>query len=543
MYEIKDDSLALKIDSDQSDDCRERTYLFENTGKLLSVQQNVEFFYTLLLASLSGAISVLAWAPFSWWPLAFVGYACLFWLLLNSQTILRASLLGFAFGFGLHLFGSGWVFGALHSKTGMALIPSVLSILVFVTYLALFTAIPCLIWRYSLKKQKSNNLGSRDCIPVSLKGVLFFAALLMLGEWARSILFNGFTSLALGYSLIDTWLSGYAPVIGLYGLSWIGFVISGALVALITRYRVASNLIFVVGVTGVGIALTQVTWSQPSGVPLRYRLIQSNIAQERKFDPLYVRQQTHRLVDIIERNPADLIVTPETAFPMFLNELPGDALSRLQQFSQRTGSNVFMGIASIAANSDGYNSMVRIAPNQSGIDQYNKILLMPFGEYSPAGFGWFTHSLSIPLKDLSAGASDQAPFSLGSQRIGTLICHEDLTGQAARHWLPAVTLLINPSNLAWFEGSLAITQRLQIVRMRALESGRPILRVTNTGITAQIDNRGVVIASLPEAKEGVLVGTIQPVSGLTPYMRMGDWFAVLGSMASLLFFGLIYRRR
>ena len=328
---------------------------------------------------------------------------------------------------------------------------------------------------------------------------------------------------------------------GIYGLSWIGFFFSGVLVALMSRYRVPLNLFFVVGFTGIGFYLTHFSWTEAYGEPLRYRLIQSNIAQERKFDPLYVRQQTNRFVDIIERKAADLIVTPETAFPMFLNELPGDALSRLQQFSRRTGSNVFIGIASIAANSDGYNSMVQIAPNQGGIDQYNKILLMPFGEYSPIGFGWFTHSLSIPLKDMSAGDLDQAPFTIGSQRVGTLICHEDLTGQAMRHWLLDATLLINPSNLAWFEGSLAIPQRLQIVRMRALESGRPILRVTNTGITASIDSRGRVLASLPASKEDVLVGEVQPMHGLTMYARLGDWLVVLFSALTFLLLGFVHR--
>jgi len=509
----------------------------------------MRFLVAVAIAGLSGALSVLGWAPFGWWPLALLGYASLFWLVLNCQTAMRACLLGLAFGFGLHLFGSGWVFGALYNKTGMALVPSALSILVFVVYLALFTAVSCLFWylfcRVSLKRNMNIVLADRNPLPSSVGAIAAFAALLTMGEWARSVFFNGFTSLSLGYSLIDTWLSGYAPVAGLYGLSWIGLCISGVLVVLINSHRTvkAAGLIFIVGITTIGLALNQVVWTQSSGPPLSYRLIQSNIAQERKFDPLYVRQQTQRLVDIIVRDPADLIVTPETAFPMFLNELPGDALSRLQQFSQRTGSNVFMGIASIAANSDGYNSVVRIAPNQSEIDQYNKVVLMPFGEYSPTGFGWFTHSLSIPLKDMSAGASDQTPFSIGSQRIGTLICHEDLTGQVARHWLPAATLLINPSNLAWFEGSLAITQRLQIVRMRALESGRPILRVTNTGITAQIDNRGRVIALLPEAKEDVLVGAIQPVRGVTPYVHLGDWPVVLGSAIFLLLFGFIRLKR
>lgn len=499
----------------------------------------MNFSVSLALAGLSGAISVLAWAPFGWWPIALVGYACLLSLVINSQTTLRASLLGLAFGFGLHLFGSGWVFGALHYKTGMALIPSIFSVVIFVLYLASFTAVPALCWSSLFQRNKTI---PRDSMPLSFAAIAAFAGLLTLGEWARSLFFNGFTSLALGYSLIDTWWQGYVPVVGLYGLSWVGFCVSGVLLAILKKYFIATGIVFLVFITGIGLALNQAAWTQPSGAPLTYRLIQSNIAQERKFDPLYVRQQTLRLVDIIENQAADLIVTPETAFPMFLNELPGDALSRLQQFSHRTGSHVFMGIASIAANADGYNSVVRIAPDQR-IDQYNKVMLMPFGEYSPTGFGWFTDSLRIPLKDMSAGSRDQAPFDVGAQRIGALICHEDLVGQETRRWLPDATLLLNPSNLAWFEGSLAISQRLQIVRMRALESGRPVLRVTNTGITAYIDHRGRVKNQLSAASEGVLSGTVQPAQGLTPYARFGDWAALAVSALSLLLFSAANRLR
>ncbi|MEN6586314.1 MAG: apolipoprotein N-acyltransferase [Sulfuricella sp.] len=500
--------------------------------------------FSFALSSLIGALSVLGWEPFGWWPIPLFGYAVLLWLVWNTRTAWQAWLLGLAFGMGLHLFGSGWVLGALHSKVGMGLIPAVLSTLIFVIYLAMFTAVPCFLAAVLFKRNKHCVPAFSNSLASSFAVVGTFSALLTLGEWARGLFFNGFTSLALGYSLINTGLAGYAPVLGLYGLSWNGFYVSGMLVALMTGSRNvrAASLTAIVFIAGTGLALNQIVWTEPFGAPLRYRLIQSNVAQERKFDPLYMRQQTQRLAAMIESRPADLIVTAETAFPMFLNELPDETFSSLQQFSQRTGSHLFLGIATIAANSDGYNSVIHIDPDPGRIVQYNKVRLMPFGEYTPAGFGWFADSLAIPLKDLSAGGSDQVPFVTGMQRIGTLICHEDLTGQEMRRWLPAATLLLNPSNLAWFEGSLAIGQRIQIVRMRALESGRPILRVTNTGITAQIDSRGRVLGRLPQAVEGVLTGAIQPVQGLTPYARWGDWPVVLASAMLVLFAGRFRRR-
>lgn len=490
----------------------------------------------MTLAVISGGISVLGWAPFAWWLLPVLAYAVLFRLLLNTRTALQAGLLGLAFGLGLHLIGHGWVLDALHRKSGMALAPAVAGTLIFVAYLALFSSLPCLIWR----SIANASVGNRPAGTPS--SVAAFASLMTLAEWARSLPFNGFTSLSLGYSLIDTWLAGYAPVAGVYGLSWLGYCFSGSLVLLPTPRR-ARPALFLAAVVGSGAALLQFDWVEAAGRPLSYRLIQSNVPQERKFDPLLRSSQMQRLVEDIEQESADLVITPETAFTVFFNQLPGGTLSQLQHFSRGTGSHLFLGIATVTANAEGHNSVIHISPGTTRILQYDKVRLMPFGEYSPAGFDWFSAALDIPLKDLRPGTSDQQPFRVGAQSIGTLICHEDLIGEESRRWLPSATLFINPGNLAWFEGSLAIAQRLQIIRLRALESGRPILRATNTGVTAQIDHRGQVIKRLPERQEGTLSGEVQPMHGLTPYARFGDWPVVFGSGLTALLFCLTKRRR
>jgi len=317
---------------------------------------------------------------------------------------MQAGLLGLAFGLGLHLIGHGWVLDALHRKSGMALAPAMGSTLIFVSYLALFSSLPCLIWRMMVKAFAGNRpLGT-------LGSSAAFASLMTLFEWARSLPFNGFTSPSLGYSLIDTWLAGYAPVAGVHGLSWLGYCSSGALALLLSQRR-SSPALFVVAVVASGIALDRSDWVRATGKPLSYRLIQSNVVQERKFDPLYARLQMRRLEDNIEREPADLIITPETAFPVFFNELPGGILSQLQHFSQGSGSHLLLGFATSAANAEGHNSVIHIAPETSRIQQYDKLRLMPFGEYSPAGFSWFSAALDIPLKDLRAGTSDQQHFS------------------------------------------------------------------------------------------------------------------------------------
>ncbi len=497
---------------------------------------NNQFSIPIAVAGIAGAFSVLAWAPFGWWWAALLGYGLLFWLLTNSRNSAQACWLGFVFGLGLHVSGHGWVTASLYTKVGMSGLPAALGSIAFMAYMASFSAVPAWLWH-----RMTDTMRSGGALQTTM-AVLAFCSLLTVGEWLRSLLFNGFTSLSLGYALIDTWLDGYVPLFGLYGVSWIGYGTS-ALVALtvIRRNMPACAAILLAAAFGSGLALREIDWVQPAGPPLGFRLIQSNVKQEKKFDPSFVRAQVDHLAATIQAEPADLIVTAETAFPVFLNELPPGTLSNLQQFSTRTASHLFLGIATEVAGGNGANSVVHIRPGKSAMDQYNKVRLMPFGEYSPIGFGWFTGALHIPLKDLTAGTPDQLPFTAKSARIGALICHEDLTGQGLLRWLPTVTLLLNPSNLAWFEGSLAIEQRLQIVRMRARESGRPILRVTNAGITAHVDHAGRVLNLLPEKQNGVVRGQVQPMQGSTPYSRLGDYTILLVCGLSLSI-GQIFRR-
>jgi apolipoprotein N-acyltransferase len=500
------------------------------------------------LTFMAGALSVLAWAPYGWYILAFAGYGLLFHALNNSYGARSALLIGAAFGFGLHLAGHSWVFAALHGKAGLGMIAASLSTAVYIGYLSAFTALPCAL--YSLLARRATGLASA-AHPWSR--CLAFAGLLTIGEWARTLFFNGFTSLSLGYSLIDTWLAGYGPIIGVYGLSWAGFLTASLISTACSRhgtdrrkrtvFLIASLCVFLAG----GL-LKNIVWTEPYGPPVSYRLIQSNIRQAVKFDPRLVQRHAHQIADMILQEPADVIVTPETAFPMFLNELPSELLPRFQDFARRTRTNIFLGVATAAANSDGYNSLLQLSPdNGSGqMGRYDKVRLMPFGEYTPAGFSWFTRSLSIPLKDLTAGEEYQIPFSISRPgatiKAGTLICHEDLVGRDARDRAMSSNILFNPSNLSWFDGTLAVDQRLQIVRMRALEIGRPILRVANTGITAEIDAAGKVIKSLDASMDGVLTGRAQPTQGTTLYAQYGDVLilvvAALGIFISLYFLNL-----
>lgn len=472
-------------------------------------------------------------------------YATLFWILLQANSVMRATAFGLAFGIGLHGFGHGWIFTALHDKVGLGLMGSSLSTLIFILYNATFTAVPCGLFSYLRLKGRAQPKASTTLTTFIL--TTSFASVLALGEYGRTLFFNGFTSLSLGFSLVDTWFAGFAPIGGVYLVSWVGFLVASLLVLLIDHGSRRSIVLAAMGaLIGVGWYLSGVNWVYPMGSPLSFRLLQSNVSQEKKFDPQYQAQHAEHLTQLIEQHTADIIATPETAFPLFLHQLPVGMLARLQGFSERGASHLMLGIATIKADSDGYNTVLHISPSEQapgagapvGISQYRKVHLMPFGEYSPMGFGWFTRNLAIPLKDLGVGPSDQSPFTVGAQRLGTLICHEDFVGVDARRWVQGTqdaTILINPSNLAWFDGTLAIEQRIQIVRMRALEVGRPILRVANTGVTAYIDPFGKIKARLPTGEESVLSGYVQGFSGMTLYGQWGDGLLLFLLLSSLLF--------
>lgn len=486
----------------------------------------------ILITICSGAVSVAGWSPVSVWPLIPLAYLLLLRALTGCHTWRRAAAHGVAFGLAQHIAGHGWLFGALNTHAGLSAAAAAGATLFAAGVLAAPTALACLLW-FALSR------GPRPAHAVgdlATRHALAFALLMTLAEWTRSLPFNGLTSLSLGYGLIDTWFAGLAPLTGIYGVSLVGYLAAGlCLAALADTSRMRNARIGGLAALLVTcLAAGQIPWTQPHGPALSFSLIQTGVAQQDKFRDDRLQHVLSSLIEQIERSPADIVLTPETAVPTAFDRLAGDPLARLQASGRTHSSHLFLGIATTSPTSEGFNSIVHLDPWSSSLTRYDKTRLMPFGEYTPAGFGWFTRQLRIPLKDLSAGSPHQAPFVVRGRRLGSMICHEDFIGEDARRWLPDTSILLNPSNLAWFDGSLAIDQRLDVVRMRALETGRPVLRAANTGITAHIGPDGTVIDRLPEGIAGELRGDVLPHSGMTPFARWGDYPTVLVSVAGLL---------
>lgn len=473
-----------------------------------------------IAAALLGAAHALAFAPWNHGWLQVLALAALFALADSARSPRRAALAGFAFGLGWFGVGVSWVYISMHVYGGMWAWLAALATAAFAALLAAFPALA--LW-----------VGTRFVPPSPLRPLLALPAAWAASEWLRGVLFTGFPWLASGYAHTDTPLAGFAPIVGVYGLTLLAALAAGALVALLrhrSRPAAASAIAVLVALVGGGEALRRVEWTQAVGAPIRVRLVQGNIPQNLKFGPEGL-QRAHdtyiRLMRAGER--ADLVVLPESVFPLPLAYLPDHVTRDLLDFTDSRASALVFGIFVEDPPGRYYNSAIGLAPGVRP-QRYSKRHLVPFGEFIPWGFRWFVERMAIPIGDQERGPKYQPPMSLAGQRIAVNICYEDLFGaEIIDAWTDpgnAPTLLLNLSNLAWFDDSIALAQHLQISRLRALETGRPMLRATNTGATAIVDARGRVVAQLPFNTEGALDGEVRGYAGTTPYVRFGDWPAL-----------------
>jgi apolipoprotein N-acyltransferase len=465
---------------------------------------------SLLLAFIAGALTTLAFAPFNLWPLALIGPGLLFLLWTRGRRPDFAT--GFAYGLGLMGSGVSWLYVSIAQFGDLGWFFPLLITLGFIIVVALYYGLfGWIAGRIQISR------------PVTL--VLLLPALWTAVEWLRGWFLTGFPWLQLGFSQIDAPLAGYAPLLGVLGISWVVAVSAGLLLLLAEtgkpRWFSLSALVLI---WGGGWGLSQTTWTQPSGESLRVALVQGNISQGEKWAP---EQLTPSLVLYAQESKPhfdkDLIIWPETAVSAFQFQVDEAFLQPLEAELKRHGSHLVFGVVQIdEAREHYYNAMVALGNPQR--DSYHKRHLVPFTEYLPLkSLLWpLVDLFTIPMSDFSAG-DDSAPLMrVGPHQAGMSICYEDAFGSEMIQALPEAEYLINASNDAWFGHSLAPYQHLQIARMRALETGRYLLRATNTGISAIVGPKGELIKRAPLLELDVLSGEIQPMSGSTPYARLGN---------------------
>ncbi len=491
----------------------------------------------ILLAFFCGALNVLAFAPFALWPLQIATLAVIFHLGLRTTSIKRAALIGVAYGFGWIVCGMYWLFISLHTYGDLPAWLAALAVALLALVLASF---------YAAALATSAWLSQRTSFSNTIALLAIFPAAWMLFEWLRGWLFTGLPWIASGYAHTSAPLAGFAPLVGVYGIGWIAAIIAGTLALLPMRKL---PMLIAIALLATGVGLKQIEWTHAFGKPISVRLLQGNVPQSIKFDGEHLASTLAMYQAEIEAAPADLIATPETALPLFDFQLPEGYLAQLASYAQTSHSYLAIGIPVSERRGHYANSLIGIAPQTPTAAptvayqyRYDKHHLVPFGEFIPFGFHWFVTMMNIPLGDFSSAPIVQPPFAVKDQWVQPNICYEDLFGGEIAQQLRAsdqagklpATVLLNISNIAWFGDSIALPQHLQISQMRALETGRPMLRATNTGVTAVIQANGNVSAQLPPLTRNVLSASVQGRAGLTPYVRYGNAPAVILAMLILL---------
>ncbi len=480
----------------------------------------------LAAAALAGAGTVAGFAPFGL-PAVPVLTLSLLVALWQRSPARAAAGLGFAFGLGLFAVGASWVYVALETFGGMPTAIAVIGTAGFVAYLALWPAL-------------AGYVAVRLTRPDSVARALATAGAFTLTEWLRGYLFTGFPWLAVGEAQRPgSPLAGYAPIGGVFLVS-LAVALVAALLALAydalaeRAWRRVGAIVVAAGALAVGGGIAgAVEWTAPEGNPVAVSLVQGNVPQEQKFDPEF-RAKTFALYsELAAGSRGRLIVLPESAFPMFSDEVPDTVILGLVRTASARRGDLLLGLFTAEAPLPGsvdmryYNTVLSLG--EQDLQVYRKRHLVPFGETIPgkAVLGWFIRNiLSIPLADQTPGALQQPPFAVAGTHVAVNICYEDAFGSELITAAHSAGLLVNMTNDAWYGHSIAAWQHNQISAMRALELGRPMLRATNTGVTAAIAHTGLVMASLPWFTRGVLEVTIDGRVGATPYQRLGDALAL-----------------
>lgn len=486
--------------------------------------------YPFIIALLAGAIFSFALAPYYYWWIAILSPALLYASLMNRNAK-QAFLIGWAYGFGLWSIGAFWLYTSIHVYGDTNQYLSLLMIAIMAIVMGLFTAVQTWVYRRFFPETP-----------------LTFAPLWVFFEWAKTWVFTGFPWLFVGYAFTERFLDSYAPLFGIFGVTFIVVLIASALVEILNRKLFWAIPIAIVLLGAWGASYLQFVEPKKEK-PLSVSLIQGNIPQDLKWLTEYQEKTLEIYVNLSKTEwGRDLIVWPESSIPVFQTDIP-EFLSAMNEQAIQTNSAWVTGIpfwdvkqSKVENQFKYYNSIMASGSQAEGL--YKKQRLVPFGEYIPLSglLSWVLPALQNDpaAGGFSRGDDHQHPLKIKGHQLAAAICYEVAYPNLTRRNASTSDFLVTVSNDAWFTGTAGPLQHLQMVQMRAKENGRWFIRATNTGVTAFINEQGHIVKRAPMDTRTVLRGELPAMQGHTLYTRLSDWPVLIFSTL-LLILGWFFR--
>lgn len=490
-----------------------------------------------LLSLTAGATMPLGFSPFDFWPVPMLAIGVIF-LLTRTLPVKPATLCGFLFGVGMFGAGTSWIYVSIHEFGAASPLLAGLLTGLFVLGISALMIMPVFLLFGWLNQRKAEQGSSNGLHP--WQQALLFSGLWVLFEWVRSWLLTGFPWLLTGYTLLDTPFAALAPVTGIYGLSLLIVTTACLFAALVIPAKQQRTphiivLLLFLGCWGLAWPLAQIQWTEKTG-ELSFSAVQGNIPQSLKWDPDFIHSTISTYAGLTEDQwNQELIIWPENAIPLFYNRAKG-LMTHLDRQARQNNSTLILGMP-VDDNSGSetryYNSILAMG---EGAGRYDKQKLVPFGEYVPmeSMLRGLIDFFNLPMSEFSRGNSEQALIQAGDVRIASYICYEVVYPDFAADMARESGLLITISNDTWFGKSIGPVQHFQIARMRALETGRFMIRATNDGISALINEKGDVVKRIPRFTSGVLTSKAEIREGQTPFMILGSWPALVLCLIMLL---------
>lgn len=471
------------------------------------------------VAVLFGALYPLAFSPIDWWPMSLISMVGFVLIVLRKElTPLQMAIRGWFYGLGYFGVGISWLYVSMHDY---GYTPAILAYPMTGLFIAFMAWAVFFFFGYIYRYFRLDL-----ALPIA------FPALWILSEWIKTWVLTGFPWLFTGYGFIDTPLAGYAPIMGVFSVTWAAATSVALLVWMLNKPRnnVLIGAVCIAVIWLVGFFSVRYDWTeQHHDQTLKVSLIQSNISQDQKWLPQQLKPTKDLFRDFTLNEwqdkdwDADIIVWPEAAIPQFFHEgwQYFDEMSKLAEENQST---IITGVPTMEKDQSKYHFFNSIISMGAQKGMYHKQKLVPFGEYIPMEdlIRGLIPFFDLPMSSFTEGDPNQGPLPAGSYRLAPFICYEIVYPDFVINYARNAEFLITISNDAWFGESFGPHQHFQMTRMRAVETGRYLIRGTNNGITALVDHKGKVITEAPQFERLTLRGEVVPSTGLTPFMIIGS---------------------